>query len=85
MQHTLSDWHGRFDEYAWSITLDKQTEWWRQFKIEFPNAAFEVVGIDCDVHENDRTADVVILSAMLRRDVKFLTACLLKWKFSNGR
>lgn len=84
-QHISPDWHGRFDEYAWSITFDEQTEWWRQVTMDFPGVSFELVGIDCDVHKNDRTADVVIRSAMLRGDVKLLTACLLKWKFSNGR
>ena len=83
--HVSPEWQGRLDELAWSMSFDEQTEFWRQMTTDFPGVYFKLVGVDCKVHENDRTADVVLRAAMIRGNLRLLTACDLKWKFSNGK
>lgn len=84
-QHISPDWCGRFGSHAWSLCFDEQTEIWRQMAIDFPDLYFELLGVDCKVNKHDRTANVLMRTAMMRGNVRLLTVCELKWKFSNGR
>ena len=83
--HVSPDWSGKLNCRAWAISFEEQNEVWRQMTIDFPNVYFELLGVDCKINEKDRTADVIMRTAMIQGNVRLMTACELKWKFSNGR
>ena len=84
-QHISPSWQGRHPTCAWTTSFEEQTELWRQMTLDHPGLEFELAGVDCRVREKDRTADVVMRAAYTRGEVRLLTACEMKWKFSEGR
>ena len=84
-QHISADWSGKLDCHAWSIDFDEQTEVWRQMTLEHPGVHLELIGVDTKVREGDRTADVVMRTALMQGDVKFQTLCQFKWKFCQNK
>jgi hypothetical protein len=84
-QHISPDFQAKLDSTPWSMSYDEQNDMWRQAAIDFPTVHFELRAVDCTVHKNDRTANVILHTTMLRGQMKMLTACQMKWKFSKGR
>lgn len=85
-RHISPSWSGKLPgSDPWLISFNEQTEVWQRMTTDFPGIYFELLGVDCVVHENDRTADVVMRAVMVRGSVRLMTACELKWKFSSGR
>lgn len=86
LEHHISpNWCGKLNCHPYLITFREQIEVWRQIILDFPDAHFELLGVDCEIHPKDRTADVVMRTAMTQGKERFLTACLLRWKFSQSR
>lgn len=84
-QHVSPDFEGKLDSRPWSISFEEQNDTWRQLTIDYPDIHWEVEGVDCYVHKKERTADAILHSSMLQGDLRLVTACQMKWKFSKGR
>ena len=83
--HISPDWHGKLDNHPWTVNFDEQMEFWRQMAVDSPEIYFELIGVDCEVYKEYRTADVLMRVAMVRKSVTLLGVCESKWKWSQGR
>ena len=79
------DWACKMNCSPFTVSFEDQIEIWEQMTLEFPDVYFELLGVDCKINEKQRTADVIMRTAMMRGGIKLLTACELKWKWSSGR
>lgn len=85
-EHIASDWYGRLDDMPYTINFDEQTEAWRQMTEEYPDLYFDLIEIDCDVHKDQRTAQVVMRSSMTGRSgMRLQGVCEMRWMFRGGK
>lgn len=84
VDHVSPTWAGRVDGHPHLVTFEEQCEVWRQMCIDFPKIHFELLGVENQIHSKARTADVIMRTALKEGDRRYLTACLLKFKFSGG-
>lgn len=78
-------WYATLNCSPFTASFEQQIAVWRNMTLDFPDIYFELVGVDADVNETYRTADVIMRTHMLQGDEKFLTACMLNFKLSDGK
>lgn len=84
-QHISPDFQSKIDGNPWAQTFDQQVSFWRQLTLDYPEVHFVLDGVDCNVSKSHRTADVLMRTTMSRGDVRLITACMMQWKFTQGR
>jgi hypothetical protein len=83
--HVSPDWSGRLDDHKFTLSFQQMMEFWEDMTLEYPDLHFELMGVDCSVRKDDRTADCVMHTIRTRAGARFQFACELQWKFSQGR
>lgn len=78
-------WYATLNCSPFTASFEQQIAVWRNMTLDFPDIYFELVGVDADVNETYRTADVIMHTHMLQGDEKFLTTCMLNFKLSDGK